>query len=63
MVYLRTSELADGYTRVVVTARFDGYGEPEDKFAPKRESWALPSNGVLESSLTTALSKRYETIR
>jgi hypothetical protein len=45
-VNVRTNPLPDGFTRVIVTARFDGFGEPEDKFAPQRSSWPLPSSGA-----------------
>src|SRR5579885_1136974 len=59
LVNIRTNEAKDGFTRLVVTARFDGYGEPEDKFAPNRESWPLPSKGVLEAKLINALKTRF----
>lgn len=60
-VNVRTSSLPDGFTRVIVTAKFDGFGEPEDKFAPQRSSWPLPSSGVLESKLTEAARNRSTT--
>ena len=62
IVSVRTIELPDGFTRIVVQARFDGYGEPEDKFAPKRTSWPLASSGVLESRLTTAAESRFSPV-
>jgi hypothetical protein len=54
-IQLRTSELPDGYTRAVISARFDGYGDAEDQFAVQHESWPLSSNGTLESHLLSAL--------
>ncbi len=57
-VNVRTNTLPDGFTRVIVTAKFDGYGEPEDKFAPQRSSWPLPSSGALETKLTEAARNR-----
>jgi hypothetical protein len=55
-IQLRTSELPDGYTRAVISARFDGYGDAEDQFAVQRESWPRSSNGTLESDLLSALN-------
>ena len=52
---VQTSELLDGYTRVVLSARLDGYGQAEDQFAAQRESWPLSSNGTLESALAAAV--------
>jgi hypothetical protein len=63
VVNVRTIELPDGFTRIVVKAKFDGFGEPEDKFAPKRSSWPLPSSGVLESKLTAAARNRFSAAR
>lgn len=60
-VNVRTNSLPDGFTRVIVTAKFDGFGEPEDKFAPQRSSWPLPSSGVLETKLTDAARNRNAT--
>jgi hypothetical protein len=54
-VQVRTSELPDGFTRIVLSARFEGYGKAEDQFAAQRESWPLSSNGKLESSLLSIL--------
>jgi hypothetical protein len=52
---IQTTELSDGYTRTVVSAYFEGFGESEDKFAMKRASWKLTSNGRLEATLIGAL--------
>lgn len=60
VVNVRTMELEDGFTRVTVTATFEGYGVPEDKFAPKRESWPIPSNGALESKIADAIKQHFK---
>jgi hypothetical protein len=60
LINVRTTELPGGYARTVVTARYEGYGEPEDQFAPKRESWTLQSNGAMESSLLAVVSRQLE---
>ena len=57
-VVVQTAELPDGYTRVTITSRFDGFGESEDKFAPERALWKLKSNGRLEAGLIDALRAR-----
>jgi len=57
-VVVQTVELPDGYTRVTITSRFDGFGESEDKFAPERALWKLTSNGRLEAGLIDALRAR-----
>jgi len=55
VVLVKTADLRDGYARTIVTAHFEGFGEPQDTFAMKRESWTLRSNGKLEATLTSAL--------
>jgi hypothetical protein len=59
LVVFRTSGLPGGYTRAEVSIRFEGYGDPQDQFAIKRESWPLASNGTLESSLISQLRAEY----
>lgn len=54
-IQVRTVELPDGFTRAVISSRFDGYGKSEDQFAAQRESWPLPSSGILESLLVAEL--------
>ena len=61
LIQVRTMEQKDGYTRVVISARFDGYGESEDTFSIKRESWAMESNGILEGILISALELHMKT--
>jgi len=55
LIQVRTRELEKGFTRVEVTARFQGYGQNVDRFAPPKDSWQLGSNGTLEKSLISAL--------
>ena len=60
LVSVRSTDLSNGYTRVILSAHFDGYGDPGDDFSIKRESWALISNGRLETTLAGALRARFE---
>ena len=61
-VNVQTVELFGGYTRVLISAKFGGYGVQEDSFAPKRESWLLPSNGALEAKLAGAVSEHFKAV-
>ena len=54
-VQIRTIDLENGFTRAIVSAHFEGFGEPEDKFAMQRASWKLISTGRLEALLVSAL--------
>lgn len=54
-VRVSAKDLPDGYTRVEVSARFEGFGESEDQFATKRVSWPLKSSGTIESLLVSAV--------
>ena len=55
--FVRISTLAikEGFTRVQVSARFQGHGQNVDRFAPPKDSWELESNGTLEKNLISAL--------
>jgi len=55
LIQVRTRELEKGFTRVEVAARFRGYGQSVDRFAPPKDSWLLESNGTLEKTLISAL--------
>lgn len=55
VVLVSTRELDDGYTRVEVSARLQGFGQNLDRFAPARDSWDLESTGLLEKTLIEAL--------
>jgi hypothetical protein len=59
-VQLRTAELAAGFVRVQVSARFRGYGQNQDRFAPPKESWPLSSNGSLENHLLSVLEAHFK---
>jgi hypothetical protein len=55
LVQIRAIEENDGYTHVLVSARFDGFGESADTLATKRDAWPMESNGILESELISAI--------
>lgn len=55
LVVVSTRELDDGFTRVEVSARMQGFGQNVDRFAPARDSWNLDSSGLLEKNLIAAL--------
>ena len=59
-VNVQTLELPGGYTRVLISAKFDGYGTQEDSFAPKQQSWPLSSNGALESKIADAIRDHFK---
>jgi hypothetical protein len=60
-VTIRTTELPDGYSRVQITAHFQGEGKSTDKvWAQPGSSWSLHSTGVLENELSGALQARYK---
>ncbi len=63
LVQVRTVELDGGFTRVLVSARFEGYGESVDQFAPPKDSWQLNSNGTLENSMISALQMHFRSLR
>jgi hypothetical protein len=55
VVLVATRELNDGYTRVEISVRLQGFGQNQDRFAPARDSWNLESTGLLEKTLIEAL--------
>jgi hypothetical protein len=59
-INVRTTELPDGYAQTIVTAHYEGFGDLQDQFATKRESWILQSNGTLESAMIAVLQKQLE---
>jgi len=59
-VQVNTLELDDGFVRVQISSRFEGYGQSADRFAPQRESWPLSSNGALENQLISILGKHFK---
>ena len=58
-VNVRTSELADGYVRVQITAHFLGEGKSTDALGQPATQWPLNSTGLLEAELITALKTTY----
>ncbi len=63
VVLVATRELDDGYTRVEVSARVQGFGQNVDRFAPARDSWDLDSTGLLEKNLLTALEAHFKSLQ
>jgi len=61
-VNVETVDLSGGYTRVLISAKFDAYGNQEDSLAPQRKSWPLPSNGALEAKLVGAISEHFKSV-
>ena len=61
-VNVQTVELSGGYTRVLISAKFDGYGVQNDSFAPKHEFWPLLSNGALEAKIAGAISEHFKAV-
>ncbi len=60
-VTVRTTELPDGYSRVQVSAHFQGEGKSTDKIMTQpANSWPLRSKGVLEQEMGEALQTRYK---
>ena len=55
LAQIRAIDQSDGYTQVIVTARFGGFGESEDILATRRSAWPMESNGNLESELISAI--------
>lgn len=62
LIQVRTRELEKGFTRVEINARFQGYGQNVDRFAPPKDSWQLESNGTLEKNLISALESHLKTL-
>ena len=59
-VQVRTAELEEGFVRVQIAARFQGYGQRLDRFAPQKEFWPLSSNGSLEKQLISVLEMHFK---
>ena len=62
LVHVATHELDGGFTRVEISARFQGGGQSVDRFAPPRDSWSLDSNGILEKILIAALDEHLKSM-
>ena len=62
VVQVQTRELEGGFSRVEISARFQGGGQNVDRFAPPRDSWDLESNGALEKKLIAALEAHVKSV-
>jgi hypothetical protein len=60
-VIVRTTDLADRYVRVQISAHFQGEGRSTDKISPQPATlWPLNSKGALEQDLVKALQSGYK---
>jgi|SRR5271166_3214656 len=59
-IQVKTQELEEGFVRVQVAARFKGYGQSSDRFAPPKDSWVLNSNTALENQIIAMLEKHFK---
>jgi hypothetical protein len=62
-VRVTTSQAADGYTQVQITAKFQGKGNAKERFARPADLWPLASRGTLEGSMIAALESRADSSR
>lgn len=58
-VTVRTSDAKEGFTRVQISARYQGRGETKERFARPTDIWPLISNGTLESGMIAALESHF----
>jgi hypothetical protein len=63
VVQVRTVEARDAFTRVEISAGFQGYGRSADRFAPPKDTWTLLSTGALENDMMNALKTRFQPAR
>lgn len=61
-IQVNTRELDGGFARVEVSARFQGYGQSVDRFAPPKDTWDLDSNSTLEKALIAALDTHLKSL-
>jgi hypothetical protein len=59
-VQVSTLELDVGFVRVQISARFEGYGQSADRFAPPNETWPLSSIFALDSQLFSMLGIHFK---
>ena len=63
-VVVRTSDLADGYVRVQISAHFQGEGKSTDQATPQpTTSWTMNTKGALEQELVKALQTSYKPLQ
>jgi hypothetical protein len=58
-VQVKTSDAADGFTRVEISARFRGHGQTSERFARPTDLWPLASKGTLESGMIATLEDHF----
>ena len=58
-VAVRTNDAKEGFTRVQISARYQGRGETKESFARPTSFWPLISNRTLESSMIAALESHF----
>ena len=61
-IKVNTNEAEGGYTRILISARFEGHGQNADTFAPPQDTWQLASNGALEKTLISALETHFQSM-
>jgi hypothetical protein len=59
-IQVNTIKLNDGFVRVQVSVRFQGYGQSSDRFAPPKELWPLKSNTTFENQLISIVEKHFK---
>jgi hypothetical protein len=63
VVHVMTTEVSEGFTRVQISARFQGRGQTPDQFEQPSDFWPLASKGTLEGSMIAALENRFHPLR
>lgn len=58
-VHVTTSEASDGFTRVQISAKFQGRGETKLPLARPWDLWPLASRGTLEDGMIAALEGHF----
>jgi hypothetical protein len=59
-VQVSTVERDDGFVRVQISTRFEGYGQSADRFAPPKGFWPLGSNTTLENQMISILARHFK---
>ena len=62
-VQVKTSDAENGFTRVQVTAKFQGKGESKEPLARPTDIWPLVSRGTLEGGMIAALQSHFNSQR
>jgi hypothetical protein len=61
-VQVMTAKAAEGFTRVQVTAKFQGKGNTNERLARPTNIWPLASKGILEGSMIAALESHFRSL-